>query len=941
VAVLNDDHVPTNQGSSNSTFDDILNRWEDDPARTPEELCADRPDLFDRVRDAIAALRVFNGSPAGNLVPSPPEDSLPASAGPFIILNEVGRGGMGVVARAYDKSVGRHVAVKLIRHRDAFARPAARARFLREARITGRLEHPGIVAVHEIGKLYDGEPYFVMKLVEGRTLGAILRERRTGPPDDLPTLLRIFRQVCDAVGYAHKKGIIHRDLKPENIMVGAFEEVQVMDWGLAKVLDGTDPDPAHEPSAPLSIPSPGAIGETRIGDVIGTPNYMSPEQARGALTLIDGRTDVFALGAILCEILTGYPLYSTDPVPHFLDVYPLALAGDCSAALARLDASPADPELKALARDCLAVNPEHRPADAEQLAENVRAYLDGLEKRVRRAELDRATAMAKAVEERRRRRWQLGLVVVLGSGVMAAVAAVAYVQEESRTIKRRVRDNLNQVESYLRQGQVDAAQAEYTKAVGLVGDTFPTQIQGQATNLQRLLELSRRLRDYRTASATGARIVAPEGTFDFQFEWNYPDLRTEFHSLGIDVLGNDPATAAEVITRSPVRLQLIAVLHQWASSGVDDTTERKLVDVLTIADPDGARVVAARRADTVELLRILRTAAGQPSPESLVAASRFLTLSGGDPEAFLAEAFARYPDDFWVRFDYAKALCLNEKFTEALVHLGAADGIKPDTALVAFRTGFVYEQMQKGPEAITYYKKAVEINPEFDWAYRGLERVSRTAGLMPGTLSERNKLHRELIDYCREKLESLPERKKVQDIFDKLPHDTELESRWVRQVEAFLDGMYTPVDQNEFMLLIQYAWAVAGRVLDMARMLEDERFSKMKDFKEGDFYQLSQLYTTASVAAEKRNDTQLARRYRKKVLENLALYFKHIHSLSRPTQVALFRTMLREPIYRPLRDPRYLDRLPSNEGQPFLAYWKGVTTAFRDAGGHATETWVR
>lgn len=342
--MLNDD--------PNQAFDDILNQWEGDPTRTPEELVesARRPDLLGPVRDMIAKLQAFNESPAGNLVPSPSEFSLPVSAGPFAILDEVGHGGMGVVARAYDKSVGRHVAVKLIRHRDAFARAASRARFLREARITGRLEHPGIVAVHQIGELDDGEPYFVMKLVEGQTLKAIL-QKRSWASDELQTFLRIFRQVCEAVGYAHTKGIIHRDLKPGNIMVGAFGEVQVMDWGLAKVLDATNPDPAPEPSEPLSLTGHGTLGETRSGQVIGTAAYMSPEQARSDLTHIDRRTDVFALGAILCEILTGFPPYSKDLAPHSQIVFSLAITGDCSAGLARLDACPADPELIALAKD--------------------------------------------------------------------------------------------------------------------------------------------------------------------------------------------------------------------------------------------------------------------------------------------------------------------------------------------------------------------------------------------------------------------------------------------------------------------------------------------------------------------------------------------------------------------------------------------------------------
>ena len=214
-------------------------------------------------------------------------------------------------------------------------------RFVEEAQIGGQLQHPGIVPVHELGALADRRPFFAMKLVKGRTLAALLAERhlplasdkpeapakgRTRGPSlatsraceeraaDLPRFLAIFEAVCQTMAYAHARRVIHRDLKPANVMVGSFGEVQVMDWGLAKVLpEGGIADekrPARQRGDAHRDGTQRIVGdgsESQAGSVLGTPSYMAPEQARGEVERIDERADVFGLGAILCEILTGRP----------------------------------------------------------------------------------------------------------------------------------------------------------------------------------------------------------------------------------------------------------------------------------------------------------------------------------------------------------------------------------------------------------------------------------------------------------------------------------------------------------------------------------------------------------------------------------------------------------------------------------------------------------
>jgi serine/threonine protein kinase len=203
----------------------------------------------------------------------------------YEVLAEVG-GGMGVVYRARDTALGRDVAVKVLRERLPPGSHPAR-------RFAAQLQHPGIPPVFDLGTLPDGRPFLAMKLIRGRTLEALIAD---GGPDR-GRLVAAFEGVCQAVAYAHARGVVHRDLKPSNVMVGAFGEVQVMDWGLAKVLaDGPADEPAGS-EADLAVGTgPGVEPITVAGTMVGTPAYMSPEQAAGGAVGVDERADVFGLG---------------------------------------------------------------------------------------------------------------------------------------------------------------------------------------------------------------------------------------------------------------------------------------------------------------------------------------------------------------------------------------------------------------------------------------------------------------------------------------------------------------------------------------------------------------------------------------------------------------------------------------------------------------------
>jgi serine/threonine protein kinase len=322
-------------------------------------------------------------------------DGLPSQVDQYRLENEIGRGGMGRIIRILDIDFDRALAMKILLQQG----DEQEARFAREARLTGLLQHPGIPPVHALGKLVDGRPYFVMKLIQGRSLKELLKER-SSPAADLPRFVDIFGHICHAVGYAHSQGVIHRDLKPQNVMVGAFGEVQVMDWGLAKVLDppGQEEPMSAESNEPLSSLRRTAemFEATLAGTVMGTLAYMAPEQARGMP--VDARADVFSLGAILCEILTGRPPYVARDRREMLSK---ARAGDLSSAFPRLASCEIDTELIELARRCLASRPNDRFPDGSAVADEVASYRANLEQRRRQAEIDRAAAEAKAEEEKR------------------------------------------------------------------------------------------------------------------------------------------------------------------------------------------------------------------------------------------------------------------------------------------------------------------------------------------------------------------------------------------------------------------------------------------------------------------------------------------------------------------------------------------------------------
>lgn len=259
----------------------------------------------------------------------------------YRLLEEVARGGMGVVYAVKDENLHRRVALKVLEMPGGESELASR--LMREARVLASLEHPGIVPVHDVGTLADGRVFYTMKLVEGHGL-----DKHLESIPSVPDRLRVFLRICDAVAFAHARGVLHRDLKPENVMVGSFGEVLVMDWGLAKLLGDFATVDDQEMTIAEPISSVGnmlATAGTGQGSVLGTPGYMSPEQAGGNVELLDPRTDIFSLGMVLQYMLgKGRP----------------------------------NRVLKAICAKATAENREERYGSVQEFALDVSRYLDGL-----------------------------------------------------------------------------------------------------------------------------------------------------------------------------------------------------------------------------------------------------------------------------------------------------------------------------------------------------------------------------------------------------------------------------------------------------------------------------------------------------------------------------------------------------------------------------------
>ena len=670
-----------------------------DSGRTPEEVCRGRPDLLPEVRAWWARFGPID-SELGAMFPEPgtPRDAgEPPRVPGYEIEAVVGCGGMGVVYRARHLRLNRTVALKMLLA-GPYALPTERERFVREAEAVAGLRHPNIVQVHDAGE-FDGRPYFTMELVEGGTLA----RRLDGTPLPAHDAAALVAALADAVGAAHAAGIVHRDLKPSNVLLAADGTPKVSDFGLARRVDG-------------------GPGLTRTGVAVGTPSYMSPCQARGAKTALGPATDVYALGAILYECLTGRPPFKAESA---LETLQQVLTED-PVSPSRLNARvPRDPETVCL--KCLEKDPARRYPSAAALADDLRRFERG--EPILARPLGRAGRLARWARRRPAQAALLAAAVLLALG--AAGGGGWLIGLRTRTA-RAVEADLAAVVRLQQRSALPEARVTLEQARLRLGDDGPDRLRAlldRARHDQQLLERLEAVRMTRSTFVEG-RDNHPA---DVRFNNARADreYQTAFRDAGLGEPPDDPDGAAGRVMASAVRVPLAAALDDWAVCTPDGARREWVLRVARGADPDGWRDRArdpAAWGDAAALAELARTVSVAEQPPSLLlAVGERLQLAGGDGVELLRRVREQYPDDFWVNFTLGRVLHEPVRqdggdWSAAAACYKQASDIRPRAVAVQNNYGLVLagagiledgSDDRGGPGAITIFRRALRIEPAF------------------------------------------------------------------------------------------------------------------------------------------------------------------------------------------------------------------------------------
>jgi eukaryotic-like serine/threonine-protein kinase len=686
------------------------------------------------------------------------------------ILTLIARGGMGAVYRALDLALHRTVAVKVVQSKFQ-GNPVAAARFLEEARITAQLQHPGIPPVHQIGTLPDGRPFLAMKLIKGRTLAELME----GTDWDLGRVAGIFEPLCHAVAYAHEHGVVHRDLKPQNVMVGRFNEVQVMDWGLARIRT-TRPTTSAETTTASSFHDPRmATGsdqfETRAGSVLGTPAYMPPEQAIGAIGQVTERSDVFSLGAILCTMFTGQPPYVGGNGELTRQ---MAAQAKLDGAYARLAACGADPELVALCRRCLSPEPNDRPVDAGEVAKAVATLRAAADDRARNSELDRMRAQVEALALRRRRRMQVAVAACM-SLLLAGSGAAAWVLDRQATQRRaeagqRLDRNANALaalvgrcETALRADDAETAGAAIAEIDRRLPDGGGNELAARIERCRRDLALTKELDqiDIFRWTSVDSKLPANLAVTD---QW-----RETLSGYGV---GSADETAAAALEEALIRDRLLTVLDTWLVLSpnpwlrdllrrVDSDDFRNLVRDALVAGTSAKLIELAGHASvstqpvrftsalaqidswSVERRRELLQSGLVLHPENLTMLMvlgntyplKQLDMAGHRVRWFQA-AVAAHPKNVVARTNLGSALYHQNDLAGAVAVDREAIRLNPKIAMTRNNLGVALRAQGNLSAAMAEFQESVHLDPKLAMARNNLGAALEAQGEVAGAVAE-------------------------------------------------------------------------------------------------------------------------------------------------------------------------------------------------------------
>lgn len=696
-----------------------------DSTVTPEELCRDTPELLGEVRAGIARLRslqfeldeVFPEEPRVPRLSGPegfrcsldPESRDPAQAPagepggaavPHIhgheIVEVIGQGGMGIVYRANDLCLRRVVAVKTLIS-GVPTGPRQLERFLREAQAAAALLHPNIVQVHEVGN-QDGVPYFTMEFVEGGSLA----DWFDAAPRSAAECAALVATLAEAAHFAHRSGIVHRDLKPSNVLLASDGTPKIVDFGVACRLD-CDP------------------GLTATSAPIGTPSYMSPEQARGESTAIGPRSDVYALGAILYEALTGRPPFRAESTVETLR----QVQFDEPVPPTRFDPR-LRRDLETICQKALQKDPERRYATAAELAADLRRFLQGEPIHARPAgRLERAYKWTRRYPARAA---LIGSALVLAASVLGAAS---WWNWRSKALEHAVRTDLERVGEFGARSDWDGARAALDRASARLDSFGCADLRADVARVKQDLDLVARLDSIRMnrSTANGAR-------FDDHGNKQRADQEYEvaFREAGLGTTGDSSETLAARVRLTTVSDALIRALDDWAICAFGDPARRAwLLSAARHADPDptGWRDRVRDPSSWRDGARLAELVASAPTngaslPLLLALADR-MRESGGDPVPFLRRLHRDHPDDYFVNQRIGDVLG-ERGDNECIRFLQAAVALRPEASVAWNHLGIALARLGHLDEAIAHLTHVVEQRPDFAASYANLGNAYGLAG---------------------------------------------------------------------------------------------------------------------------------------------------------------------------------------------------------------------
>jgi serine/threonine-protein kinase len=673
-----------------------------DSERSPEEVCAGSPELLPEVRRQLRRLHLVEAElEAWFPTPAPDPDGLAPAARPrdapapripgYELETVLGRGGMGIVYLARHLRLNRLVALKTLLS-GMYAGPRELSRFQREAEAVAALRHPNIVQIHDIGD-QDGLPYFTMEYLEGGSLA----KRLAGTPQPIGQAAGLVATLAEAVHVAHQGGIVHRDLKPANILLTADGTPKISDFGLARRLQDS-------------------AGITQSGAPLGTPSYMAPEQAEGQADAIGPAVDIYALGAILYELLTGRPPFrgetpteTTLQVLHQDPVPPARL-------------NPRVPrDLETICLHCLHKHPSRRYATALALAEDLQRFARG----------DPIAARPVGVPERavkwmRRHPSQTAMLAVSLLVVVLLVIGSAWLSIRNARLRDGVEGDLKELAGLQESARWPEARFVLERADARLGGAGSGDLRRRLDQARQGLELAKGLDGIRLRRLTRGELPFDKARANREFA-------EVFAQAGLGAVGDPPLQVAARINTSPVRAALVAALHDWAVCATDKAQRGWLLEVARLADAgaDTWRQLAFDPAvwdDPGTLADVARTApVARESASLLLALGERLREIGGDAAPFLRRVQSAYPADFWANLVLGDAV-LKAAPVEAGGYYRAALASRPGAAVGYTSLGDALGAQNRLDEATAYYRRAVDVDPQYARGHTNLGNVLRAAG---------------------------------------------------------------------------------------------------------------------------------------------------------------------------------------------------------------------